>query len=64
MNVDEPAHAAGWAALLADVLGRPGQRTVLSALERPIRGDTYRLLEAAWADQGSEPSSDDGAVAG
>lgn len=64
MDVHEPAYAAGWAALIADVLGRPGRRTVLSALERPLRRDTYRLLETTWPDHGSEPTPDDGAVAG
>jgi hypothetical protein len=62
MDLDSPAYAAGWTALIADVLGRPGRRTVLSALERPLRHDTYRLLETAWAGQAADPTSDDGAA--
>jgi hypothetical protein len=64
MDVDDPVHNAGWAALIADVLGRPGRRTVLSALERPLRTDTYRLLESAWAGQADDPTPGECAARG
>lgn len=44
MHGDSP-ESTGWAALIADVLGRPGGSPLLAALDAPMDPETVESLE-------------------